>query len=103
MFDDLFEEMEFGVRGPNRGQAIARVTFGVLGLLLGAVGVGFVLFSAKFAGVGPPLRAAMVALFAFVAAFSACNVALHKPWRWPARGLIASLVALFLVRLLFGA
>jgi hypothetical protein len=103
MFDDLFEDIEFGVRGSGRGRTFFRVFFGVVGLFLAVAGVLHVLISEKFVATGLPFRLAAANVFAFLGFFCAINVALHKPWRWPGRGFIVSFVLLFVVRLVFGA
>jgi hypothetical protein len=103
MFDDLFDEIDIGEGGSKRTQTILRIAFGVLGTSLAAIGMWHALFGAKFEADGLLFRLAMVNVFAFVGFFSAFNVVLHKPWRWPGRGVLASLVLLFVVRLAFGA
>ena len=103
MFDDLFEDIDFGGRTSKRTQTIFRIGFGAIGFFLAIAGMVHVLFSAKYASVGLPFRLAGANLFAFLGLFCALNVALHKPWRWPGRGFLASLVLLIVVRIVFGA
>ena len=103
MFDDLFEDSEFAIKGPKRGQTVVRVAVGLLGLGLAVAGVLHVLLAAKYANVGLPFRLAGANLFAFLGLFCGLNIALHKPWRWPGRGFLMSLVVLVLVRVVFGA
>ena len=102
MFDDLFEHIDFGGAASKRAQTLFRIVFGVLGLFLAGAGIWHVLWSAKFSSAGIPFRLAAANLFGFVGLFFAINVALHKPQRWPGRGVLASLVLLFVVRLGFG-
>jgi len=99
--DDLFEEIDFGLKGSKRGQTIFRIFFGVLGLLLGAAGAWHMLAGGVDGGLH--MRATAAAMFVFLALFFGINVALHKPWRWPGLGFLACLVMLFVVRIAFGA
>lgn len=102
MFDDLFDHIDFGGASSRRAQTIFRIVFGLIGLFLAGAGIWHVLLGEKFSAAGIPFRLAAANLFAFVGLFFAINVALHKPQRWPGRGVLASLVLLFVVRLGFG-
>lgn len=103
MLDDLlsslFEDLPLG--GPERGRALARIAFGLLGFALCAVGaVHFLLKPDLTENVA--MRGSMVAVFVFFACFWLLNVALARPWRWPLKLFVLSFVALFASRLLFG-
>jgi hypothetical protein len=41
-------------------------------------------------------------MFLSMAAFFLVNVALHRPWRWPAIGFVASVVTMFVTRITLG-
>ncbi|HUG13026.1 MAG TPA: hypothetical protein VMM36_18555 [Opitutaceae bacterium] len=99
--DDLFEEIDFGLKGSKRATTIFRIFFGVLGLLLGAAGAWHMLAGGVTGSFH--MRATAALMFVFLALFFGINVALHKPWRWPGLGFVASFVLLFVVRIAFGA
>jgi hypothetical protein len=98
----LFGEALFGRLGRSRrAQLLFRHFFGLLGAALGVAGAIHV-GRGGVAGAGDAMRVAMVALFAFFAAFFLLNVALGRKWRWPGVMFVVSLVALFVTRLAFG-
>jgi hypothetical protein len=98
----IFGEAVFGrLSGSRRAQLIARLFFGLLGAALGVAGL------VHFAGArglttNGALRASMLAMFAFFAAFWLFNVALGRRWRWPAIGFVASFVSMFVTRIALG-
>jgi drug/metabolite transporter superfamily protein YnfA len=99
--DDLFEEIDFGLKGSKRGKTIFRIFFGVLGLLLGAAGAWHMLAGGVEGSLH--MRATAALMFVFLALFFGINVALHKPWRWPGLGFVVCFVGMFVVRIAFGA
>ena len=107
MIDDLlvhlFGEAVFGKLGHSRrAQLLFRVFFGLLGAGLGVAGaVHFARLEGYTSNVA--LWASIVASFVFLASFSLFNVALGRKWRWPGLGFVASFVAVFASRILFGA
>ena len=98
--DDLFEDIDFGLKGSKRAATIFRIFFGALGLLLGAAGAWHML-AGDVAG-SFHMRATAALMFVFLALFFGINVALHKPWRWPGLGFVVTFVGLFVVRIAFG-
>ena len=53
-------------------------------------------------GRNAPLHASMLLLFAMLACFCLCNVALLRRWRWPGGFFVLALVALFVAQFAFG-
>lgn len=106
MIDDIlagiFGEVVLGrLSNSRRAQLLARLLFGLLGAGLGATGaVHFLLRRDLTANAG--MDASMVAVFVFLASFSLFNIALARSWRWPGLGFVASFLALFATRILFG-
>ena len=102
MLDDLFESFDLPPSPGRRGQTVIRVLVGLVGALLALAGLykGIV---EGFGGAGLMFRAAGCLVFGFLLCLCMFNVALHRPWRWPGLGFVASLVAIFLVRVIFGA
>lgn len=85
----------------ERSRVVARVSFGLLGAVLGIAGA--LHFALRVRPItNTPVHASMVALFLCLACFFLLNVALHKRWRWPAVGFVLSFIALFVTRILFG-
>lgn len=99
LLEELFEEVGLGLKGSKRGQVIARIFFGALGVLLSAVGVWHMLFRAEG---GLHLRGAAALMFALLGAFWLFNVCLLKKWRWPGLLFAASFALLFVLRIVFG-
>ena len=99
--DDLFEEIDFGLKSSKRATTIFRIFFGVLGLFLGAAGAWHMLAGGVEGSFH--MRAMAVLMFVFLGLFFGINVALHKPWRWPGLGFIVSFVGMFVVRIVFEA
>jgi len=106
MIDDILAGI-FGeaVLGPltrsRRFRLLARLFFGLLGAGLGVGGAFY--FALRS---GPTDNLAMhvsfVVLLLSLACFWFFNVALLRRWRWPGIVFVASLICLFLARLLFG-
>lgn len=106
MIDDIFgalcgEAVLDGIVNARRSQRVFCVFFGAIGGILGAIGA--VHFGGQ-AGLTTnlALRLSMTALFVFLACFSLFNVGLGRAWRWPGRGFLASLAAIFISRILWG-
>jgi hypothetical protein len=98
-FDDLFDGIDFGLRGPRRVRTALRLFFGLLGTGLAGAGVWHML--GYDAGLAFRLAAAL--LFVFLGAFFLVNVALGRSSSWPWKGFVGAFVLLFVVRILFGA
>ncbi|MBZ0089051.1 MAG: hypothetical protein K8H90_01605 [Thermoanaerobaculia bacterium] len=106
MIDDLlgaiFAEAVFGrLTKSRRAQLFLRMFSGLLGAGLAAVGAVHFAIRADFTQ-NLAMRISLFATFAFLACFSLFVVGLGRMWRWPGKLFIASLVALFASRLLFG-
>ncbi|UCF92110.1 MAG: hypothetical protein JSW39_28235 [Desulfobacterales bacterium] len=96
---EIFGEIVFGADSSQRTQAVMRVLFGLLGVILSIAGiVKTVSYDAGLA-----FRLAGVFMFLMLACFCSFNVVLLRKWKWPGRCLLLSLPALFAVRLIFGA
>lgn len=105
MFDDLLEGLigeAIARRFPagRRAELYWRMVFGLLGTGLGLIGAVYT--AATFDTANVPMRLSAVTLMLAMAAFSLFNVALLRPWRWPALWFAASVVALFVSRIAFG-
>jgi hypothetical protein len=106
MFDDLLAHIlgqaVLGRLNPSeRARAVARVGFGLVGAALGIGGaVHFGTRPAPITNYG--MFASAIAMFLSMAAFFLVNVALHRPWRWPAIGFVASVVTMFVTRITLG-
>ena len=102
LLGQILDEAVFGRLGESeRAKARLRVGFGLLGTALGVAGaLHFALLRQPVAN--GAMRASMIAVFLFLAAFFLFNVALHRRWRWPGLGFVASFVATFVTRILFG-
>jgi len=102
LLGELFGEAVFGGLGRSRrAQLLFRVFFGLLGAGLGFGGA--VYFSSRgLETTNLAMHASMIAVFVFLGAFFLFNVALGRRWRWPGIGFVASFVALFATRILFG-
>jgi hypothetical protein len=98
----LFGEVVFGrLSRSRRARLLLRLFFGILGTALGVAGAVHVGLADRY-GAGVALRACGAALFVFLSAFFLFNVALGRPWRWPGRLFVLSLVLLFVARIAFG-
>ena len=77
MFDDLFDEIDFGISGPRskRAATFLRIVFGALGTFLAGAGLWLMLAGDKFAKAGLPFRLAGANVFLFLGLFCALNVA----------------------------
>jgi hypothetical protein len=104
MIGDLFAGLLEGyvaTRTPSRRWQIAtRLFFGAVGCVLALVGT--VVFLRRIEGT-LPLRATFVLLFMSLGSFFLFNVLLFRTWKWPALLFVASFVAMFVVRLVWGA
>ena len=85
----------------RRVQTLARMFFGLLGAGLGIAGA--IHFGLRSPGANLPMHLSMIALFLALASLCLFNVSLLRSWRWPGRLFVASFVALFATRILFGA
>jgi hypothetical protein len=106
MLDDLIgqllgEAVSRRLGHSTRAQVLARMFFGVLGAVLGAIGA--VHFLRRPLPSNVAMHASMVMVFVFLSCFSFFNVALHRSWRWPGLALLASLVSMFVTRIALGA
>jgi hypothetical protein len=107
MIDDLLGTLFEGatvekLNNSRRVQLLFRILFGLIGGALGAIGaVHFGLTAGLTDNVA--MRASFAALFVFLACFSLFNIALGRPWRWPGKLFLASLAAIFITRILWGA
>jgi hypothetical protein len=106
MLDDLIESLiEDLPIGPSklskRAQVLFRLFFGVLGTFLGIAGMlKFIIDPPEAGNLG--MLISIQALFFFLACFCLFNVAFLRKWRWPGLLFVASLVMLFVTRILFG-
>jgi hypothetical protein len=82
-------------------QTLVRVSFGALGCVL-SVGGAFV-FAFRRADPALSLRLTIVLLFLSMVGFFLGNVLLKRPWRWPLVLFVASFVAMFVTRIVWGA
>jgi hypothetical protein len=99
----IFAESVLGGLGRSRRvQLLLRMFFGLLGAGLCLAGALHFLVNPPSAG-SPALHASMVGLFVSVASFFGFNVMLARPWTRPIIAIVASVVAMFAVRLLIGA
>jgi hypothetical protein len=99
----IFAESVLGGLGrTRRAQLLCRMFFGLLGTGLCLAGACHFLVNPPSAG-SPALHLSMVGLFLAVASFFGFNVMLARRWTWPIIAIVASLVAMFAVRLLVGA
>ena len=96
--DDLLDGVGSDLGKSRRAQTVIRVLFGVLGVALSAAG------ARHMTGYDASLhfRGAAVLLFVFLGAFFLVNVTLARPAGWPWKGLLASFVLLFVVRIVLG-
>ena len=98
----IFGEALFGRLGASaRSRLLARLFFGLLGAALGIVGA-FVIAERTASSPNLVLRVSIVALFAFLSAFSLFNIALARRWRWPGILFLVSLAATFVARIAIG-
>lgn len=103
MLDDLFEEIDVSSGKPSaRSQILARLFFGSLGVFLGLAGCYHFAVDTEFTG-NVMLRASIILLFAALTAFCLFNIMFARPWRWPGKLFIASFIAMFVTRILWGA
>jgi hypothetical protein len=105
MFDDLIGQLlgqavSRRLGHSERAQLLARLFFGGLGAVLGAIGAVHLLRRPLPSNVAT--HVSMVLVFGFLGCFSLFNVALHRSWRWPGLALLASLVSMFVTRIVFG-
>jgi hypothetical protein len=105
MLDDLIgqllgEAVSRRLGQSKRTQVLARLFFGLIGTVLGAIGT--VHFLRRPLPSNVAMHASMVMVFVFLSCFSLFNVALFRPWRWPGLALLASLVSIFVTRIAFG-
>jgi hypothetical protein len=100
----LFGEVVLGGLGRSRrAQLLCRVFFGLLGAALGITGAVWFTSGDRAAQIGDAaMRASMIAMFVFLAAFSLFNVALGRRWRWPGVAFAASFAAIIATRLVGG-
>ena len=82
----------------KRAQAVIRVLFGLLGLVLSAAGG----WHMRGYDAGLHFRLAGAAVFFFLGAFFLVNVILARNASWSWKGLLLSFALLFVVRILFG-
>jgi len=99
LFSDILGDMLFGRDPSKRTQNVMRVLFGLLGVCLSIAGV--VKTMSYDAGIA--FRLAGVFMFVMLVCFCGFNIVLLRKWKWPGRGLLLSLPALFVVRFIFGA
>ena len=101
---DLLAGLVEGYRGSRtpsgRWQIAARLFFGAAGCMLAAIGT--IVFLQRTEPTFP-LRATFVMLFVSIGAFFLFNVLLARTWRWPALLFAGSFVAMFVVRIVWGA
>ena len=98
----LVGEALFGrLRSTPRAQLVARLCFGLLGTGLGLAGTIHAL-GGGIPAANAPMRASMIALFAFMTCFCLFNVALARPWRWPGLCFLVTLALMFVTRIAFG-
>ncbi|HUO87463.1 MAG TPA: hypothetical protein VM617_08720 [Thermoanaerobaculia bacterium] len=106
MLDDILGELvgeaAFGRLGRSRrAQLVFRLLFGLLGAFLGLGGaIHFLRQPPDTTNVA--MHLSMVALFVSLACFSLFNVGMARRWKWPGLCFVASFVALFATRILFG-
>jgi hypothetical protein len=101
LLTSLVGEAVFGrLRQTPRSQLIARLFFGALGTALGVAGAVYVPSTVRTSNAA--LTASMTALFVSLACFFLFNVTLARPWRWPALCFAASLVLMFVTRIVGG-
>src|SRR5687768_12416167 len=105
MLDDLIGQLvgeaAFGRLGRSeRAQVIARLFFGLLGTVLGAIGAAHFLRQPLTPNVA--FHGSVVLLFIFLSCFGLFNVALRRRWPWPGLGFLGSLVSMFVTRIVFG-
>ena len=105
MLDDLIGqivgEAAFGRLNPSRRtQLLVRLFFGLLGASLCIVGALHVLLYPRTSNA--LLTSMMTLLFAALAAFFLCNVAMARRWKWPGLACIAAFVSMFVVRIATG-
>lgn len=82
----------------KRAQALIRVLFGLLGLVLSAAGA----WHMRSYDASLHFRIAGAILFFFLGAFFLVNVILTSKASWSWKGFILSFVLLFVVRIVFG-
>jgi hypothetical protein len=99
LIETLFDDVDLGLKGSQRGQVVWRIFFGGMGVLLSGVGMWHMLFRVEG---GLHLRLGATLMFALLAAFCLFNVCLLKKWRWPGRLFLASFVLLFVLRITLG-
>jgi amino acid transporter len=99
LFSDILGDMVFGRDPSKRTPAVIRVLFGLLGVFLSIAG----LVKTASYDAGLAFRLAGVFMFLMLACFCGLNIVLRPKWKWPGRGLLLSLPALFVVRIIFGA
>jgi hypothetical protein len=98
----LVGEVAFGRLGRSRrAQLLFRLSFGLLGAVLGLIGALFFLTNPPDTS-NTPMYASMIAVFLSLACFSLFNIGMARPWKWPGLCFVASFVSLFVTRLVFG-
>jgi hypothetical protein len=95
--DDLLDGFGPDLKS-KRAQAVIRVLFGLLGLVLSAAGA----WRMRGYDAGLHFRLTAALLFFFLGAFFLVNVIMVRKTSWPWKGFLLSFVLLFVVRILFG-
>jgi hypothetical protein len=95
---DIIGDLIFGSDPSKRSQALVRVLFGSMGVVLSAAGmVKVISYEAGLA-----FRLAGMFMFAMLICFCGFNIVLLTKWKWPGRLFLLSLPLLFAVRIIFG-
>ena len=95
--DDLLDGVGPDLKS-KRAQAVIRVLFGLMGLVLSVAGA----WHMRGYDAGLHFRVAGAILFFFLGAFFLVNVILARKASWSWKGLLLSFVLLFVVRIVFG-
>ena len=95
---DILGDITGGSDPSKRSQAIIRILFGLVGVVLSAAGM----VKTMSYEAGLPFRMAGVFLFAMLLCFCGFNILLHRKWKWPGRLFLVSLPLIFAVRIIFG-
>lgn len=91
----------FDVFSGRVSRTIFRSLFGLLGVTLSAIGVHHVL-TGGIEGISYHFKFMAALNFACLGSFCLFNVVLLRPYRWPGRLFVLSIVLLFLVRVVYG-